>query len=366
MEPSRMRNRTLCLLAVLACLTPSSWGAESTSDADIRWQGEYAGSLLDEQGYCTWTGLQVVALGDGKFQAVEYRGGFPGNGWDKNSRKKLKGQVAADELALEGDGRRITIRGNWALCHGPEGEQGRLQKFNRYSQTLRAAAPPGATILFDGTNTNHFTNGKITDDKLLAVGTDTKKAYRDFSMHLEFRTPWMPAARGQGRGNSGVYIQGRYEVQVLDSFGLDGVDNECGALYKSVPPRVNMCFPPMTWQTYDIDFTAARFDDAGKKTANAVITVRHNGIYVHRDREIPNKTGGGAVEGPDARPIKLQNHNNPVHFRNIWIVERDGRAPPLQLSPTPNDCPLPWHVTQFVPDREWESVPSTGLFRISR
>jgi hypothetical protein len=142
-------------------------------------------------------------------------------------------------------------------------------------------------------------------------------------MHLEFRTPYMPQARGQGRGNSGVYIQGRYEVQVLDSFGLEGADNECGGLYKQRAPLVNMAFPPLAWQTYDIDFTAPRFDAAGKKTHNARITVRHNGVVVHNDVEITAKTGGGAPEGREARPIKLQDHGNPVHYRNIWIVERN-------------------------------------------
>jgi hypothetical protein len=362
------RCRVASLLALICCFGPSILSAaESSDDHDLHFQGEYAGSVVDAHGCCLWTGLHVVALGDGAFQAVEYRGGLPGNGWDKTTRTKLNGKLVNGELKLEGEGNSISIRGDRANCSGPNGhERGRLQKFNRFSQTLGAPAPVDATILFDGTNTNHFTNGKITSDGLLSVGTDTKRSYRDFTMHLEFRTPWMPAARGQGRGNSGVYIQGRYEVQILDSFGLDGVDNECGALYKAVPPRINMCFPPMTWQTYDIDFTAPRFDQAGKKTKNAVITVRHNGIYVHHHREIPNKTGGGAVEGPDARPIKLQNHNNPVHFRNIWIVERDGPAPPHEFIPSPPYCPEPWRVTWFDSVRNEDFIRPAALFQVCR
>lgn len=357
------------LLGLVVCglaISSAALAADAVNDPDAALQGEFAGSLLDDAGCCQWVGLQVIALGNGEFQAVEYPGGLPGNGWDKTSKRKLTGARKANELSLESDGRRIVIRGDWAVCHSASCEIGRLQRYRRYSQTLGAAAPPGATVLFNGENTSHFSNGKMTEERLLAVGTDTKQAYRDFSMHLEFRTPWMPAARGQGRGNSGVYIQGRYEVQILDSFGLDGVENECGALYKSVAPRVNMCFPPMTWQTYDIDFMAPRFDDSGKKTANALITVRHNGIYVHRDLEIPNKTGGGAVEGPDARPIKLQNHNNPVHFRNIWIVERDGRAPPHEFAPTRSSCPAPWNVTQAFPNGQAAFAQTASVLQFGR
>src|SRR5205823_3099151 len=131
-----------------------------------------------------------------------------------------------------------------------------------------------------------------------------------------------PAARGQTRGNSGVYLQDRYEIQILDSFGLDGKANECGAVYTRTAPAVNMCFPPLSWQTYDIDFRAARFDRDGKKTGNAVVTVRHNSITVQDHVDIAGPTGHGKPETPDPGPISLQNHGNPVAFRNIWILPR--------------------------------------------
>ncbi|MGH7128550.1 MAG: 3-keto-disaccharide hydrolase, partial [Planctomycetaceae bacterium] len=140
---------------------------------------------------------------------------------------------------------------------------------------------------------------------------------------IEFRLPYMPYARGQGRANSGVYLQGRYEVQILDSFGLHGAENECGALYRLRPPDVNMCLPPLAWQTFDIEFHAARFDAAGRKTENARITVLHNGVAIHDNVEILRKTGNGAEEGPDPLPIRLQDHGNPVVFRNIWILDRE-------------------------------------------
>ena len=132
----------------------------------------------------------------------------------------------------------------------------------------------------------------------------------------------MPTARGQARGNSGVYLQGRYEVQVLDSFGLAGEDNECGGIYQVSRPRVNMTLPPLQWQTYDIDFTAARFDSAGEKTANARLTVRHNGVLIHDDLELPGTTGGGDPEGPEPGALHLQDHWNPVFYRNVWVLPR--------------------------------------------
>jgi len=152
----------------------------------------------------------------------------------------------------------------------------------------------------------------------------TKKEFTDFKLHLEFRTPFMPEARGQGRGNSGVYLQGRYEIQILDSYGLEGRDNECGGIYKVAEPRVNMCAPPMQWQTYDIIFRAPRFDDSGRKTSDAWLATIHNGVKIHDRVKIPSPTGG-AVDDNVAEPggICLQDHGNPVQFRNIWLVEQN-------------------------------------------
>jgi hypothetical protein len=198
-------------------------------------------------------------------------------------------------------------------------EIGRLKKVLRRSQTFGAPPPPGAQVLFYGRDAREFSSGVVTPDHLLVAGADTKQAFGDFSMHLEFRTPYMAKERGQARGNSGVYIQKRYEVQILDSFGLRGAENECGGLYKQRAPLLNMSFPPLTWQTYDIDFKGARFDAAGNKTANARITVKHNGVVIHDNVEITGKTGGGDAEGPNPAVIRLQDHGNPVHFRNIWI-----------------------------------------------
>jgi len=122
-----------------------------------------------------------------------------------------------------------------------------------------------------------------------------------------------------------VYLQGRYEVQVVDSYGLEGLDNECGGIYKVAMPLVNMCAPPLQWQTYDITFYAPRFDENGSKTENARLTVLHNGVKIHDDIEIPELTGwaGDRVDDNVSQPggISLQEHPGRVQYRNIWVLE---------------------------------------------
>jgi hypothetical protein len=178
-------------------------------------------------------------------------------------------------------------------------------------------------VLFDGKGINRFPKSRVTDDSLLMEGITSEDLFQDFTLHIEFRLPFMPEARGQARGNSGIYLQGRYEVQMLDSFGLDGKDNECGGLYKISAPRENLCFPPLTWQTYDIDFTAAKWDANGQKNANARITVKHNGVTIQDDVELPGDTAAAPLkEAPTPGPIHLQNHGNPVRYRNIWVLPK--------------------------------------------
>ncbi len=212
-----------------------------------------------------------------------------------------------------------------------------LTKTIRLSPTLGAKPPAGAIVLFNGKNFKQWEplKKKADDDKVgwaLVKGRAmevkkgagsivTKEKFNDFKLHIEFRTPCMPEARGQGRGNSGVYLQGRYEIQVLDSYGLEGKDNECGGIYKVGAPLVNMCAPPMQWQTYDITFRAPRFDSAGTKLEDARVTVIHNGVVIHDERALPGPTGG-ALDSNLAQPggIYLQDHGNPVQYRNIWLV----------------------------------------------
>lgn len=299
-------------------------------DADYYLQGEYSGSVLFSDGYYRTVGLQVVALGDGKFDALWHQGGLPGNGYDGTTRRKLSGQRTDSATVLNGDdGLTIELQaGHPALVKNSSGGLlGSLQPQQRYSLTEGAAPPSNAIVLFDGKNVDRLKNAKVTSDGLLEIGAETKDPVRNFTLHAEFRTPYMPYARGQARGNSGFYLQKRYEVQVLDSFGLEQQFNDCASLYRFKGPDLNMNFPPLRWQTYDIDFTAPKFDSDGKRTTKGRITVRHNGVVVHNNLELDNKTGGGSPEGPNPLPILLQNHGNPVHFRNVWLVDHD--AAPL-------------------------------------
>jgi len=194
----------------------------------------------------------------------------------------------------------------------------------RTSPTLGAPPPPGAVVLFgerDGALVN-ATDGEVDARGLLAAGAESRAALGSGRLHLEFQTPFMPKARGQGRGNSGVYLQQRYELQVLDSFGLAGAANECGGVYRVAAPAVNMALPPLQWQTYDVDFEAARFAQDGRRTAPARLSVRHNGVVIHDDLALPGPTGLGEAEGPEPGPLYLQHHRNPVFYRNVWFVPR--------------------------------------------
>ena len=289
---------------------------------DYAVQGEYTGEFKHE-GETVKLGMQVIALGDGKFDAVAYPGGLPGDGWVGGEKFRATGATENGETKVSAAGHGYAILKNGeALLHNEGGEaRGSLKKVERRSSTLDAKPPAGAIVLFDGTSADHFKNGKLTMKDLLAADCETKETFGDHTLHIEFRTPFRPGARGQERGNSGVYVQGRYECQVLDSFGLEGENNECGGIYSIARPKVNACFPPLTWQTYDMDFKAAVFAN-DKKVTNARVTIRQNGILIHDDLELTHGTPGKNPEaaGPDV--IYLQGHGNPVVYRNIWVVKK--------------------------------------------
>jgi len=289
-------------------------------DADFSVQGEYGSAKACPKAPY---GVQVVALGGGKFDAYVLEGGLPGAGWDKSrKRTKTTGQTADGVVACAGGDCKVTIK-DGSLTLTVAGKKACvLKRIERRSPTLGAKPPKGAVVLFDGSSVDGWHKGRLSEDKLLMEGTTSKRKFTDHTIHLEFRLPYKPFARGQGRGNSGIYVQGRYEAQMLDSFGLEGRMNETGGLYSIKAPDLNMCLPPLTWQTYDIVFKAARWTD-GKKSADAVMTVKLNGVVVQKEVVCDHSTTASPLKEADSPgPIFLQNHGNPVRFRNIWVVEK--------------------------------------------
>ena len=199
-----------------------------------------------------------------------------------------------------------------------------------------AGSPPSdAVVLFDGTDLSAWQGGggdaqwRLVDGAMEVNGTgdiQTRDAFGDIQLHLEFRTPAEVSGNSQGRGNSGVFLMGRYEVQVLDSWENPTYpDGQCAAIYGQRPPLVNASLPPGQWQSYDIIFIAPRFAEGGAVESPARVTVFHNGVLVHHDVPFQGPTRHRALTEyaphPATGPIRLQDHGNPVRFRNIWVRE---------------------------------------------
>lgn len=192
-----------------------------------------------------------------------------------------------------------------------------------------AEPPADAIVLFDGKDLSKWKDGEnweIKDGVATAKksGITTKDSFGDCQLHLEFATPEKVEGNGQGRGNSGVYLMQKYEVQILDSIDNPTYfDGQCASIYKQSPPMVNASRKPGEWQTYDIIFTAPRFGEDGKVSKPAYVTVMHNGVLVHNHFELLGGTFYDRApvyqKHADKMPIHLQFHGNPVKFRNIWI-----------------------------------------------
>ncbi|MEK7474091.1 MAG: ThuA domain-containing protein [Candidatus Coatesbacteria bacterium] len=230
------------------------------------------------------------------------------------------GRVAQGGLELSGG------PGVWAL-----------KRIARRSPTEGAPPPPGAVVLLPYGAASPPTMGAwdnanwriLPDQSVLVHGGDarTKSRFGDLTLHVEFRVPVVPEGSGQDRGNSGVYFQDRYEIQVLDSFGLPVEAHECGAIYDTQPARVNAALPPGTWQTYDIVFRGPVLDAAGAVLAPAeFVKVVWNGVLVHENVKVLRTTGGGSADTVGRGPLRLQDHGHAVRYRNIWVVE--GAAKP--------------------------------------
>ena len=305
------------------------------------WKG---GWKSGDGGYSGPLAAQVIALGDGKYRANILEGFdltipaiavLQGQREDGAVRFAGPGEYDGMELQLKA----VIEDGKLTGSFTAEDMAGSvaMERVVRFSPTLGEKPPAGAIVLFNGEDFKEWkhTEKKADEDSVrwslvdgameVKPGTGsiiTRKEFADVKLHLEFRTPFMPEARGQGRGNSGVYLQGRYEVQVLDSYGLEGKDNECGGIYGVGAPLVNMCAPPTQWQTYDITFHAPRFDSAGKRVSPPTLTVLHNGVLVHDKAEARGPTTA-SLGGKPTEPggVYLQDHGNKVEYRNIWLVE---------------------------------------------
>lgn len=330
-----MIRRLLLSLAALL-LTALTGVAQKAADRRLReLQGEYVGALgvpgAPIDAVRITHGVQLIAESgpnesDARLRLVLHKGGLPGAGWRRGDPR-----WTCEAPLGDGDTTTFSLQGMRASLFGGQltfsdavgAELGLLRRVERTSPTLGAAAPPGATVLFDGTSVDAFEGGRLSEPGSLAVGCDSKQRFSDHRIHLEFRTPVRPEARGQQRGNSGVYVQGRYECQVLDSFGLEGKNNECGGIYSIAPPIVNACLPPGQWQTYDIIFSAARWSGL-KKVRDARMTVHLNGVLVHDEVALPHVTTAAKRKESDSPGgLYLQDHGNAVAYRNIWVVEQD-------------------------------------------
>jgi len=302
--------------------------AEPPTYPEDLFMGEYRGSgVMAAAGSPVQVEAKVWPVRDGYRAAILDPSG---------GRIELEGKVEDGNLALAGAAG--DVRWNATLADGKlsaestAGAKLDLEAYVRTSPTLGAKPPPGAVVLLPFEEGKPSSLAAWTNDTWQALSdgsmmkgkgnNQTKRSFGSVRLHLEFLTPYEPAGAGQGRGNSGVYFQGRYEVQVLDSFGLVAKKDDCGAIYGVAPPKVNACLPPLRWQTYDITFTAPEVRADGQVEKPARMTVVHNGLTIHEDQAVGGTTRSG-LPGKAAAvgPLMLQDHGHAVRFRNIWLVE---------------------------------------------
>jgi hypothetical protein len=323
-EPLEVRWRNLRIQEVDA-LSPSR-------PATDPYMGDWEGKMSTGESILA----QVIALGKGQYRARLVRGfdkptpftavmeGRESEGKTTFSCEAMTGRIAGEAFTGEKTG-----QDSWSF---------EMKRVSHPSRTLGVKAPEGAEALFDGTSLDGWrklgggpAGWKVVEGGAMEIvpgsgSIESKKELGDMLLHLEFRTPFLPDERGQHRGNSGVYLQGCYEIQVLDSYGLEAGADDCGSIFGVGKPVVNMCAPPLQWQTYDVKFQAARFDAKGSKTANARVTVFQNGVAIHKDAELPGPTGGAKSSTDPRTPqgIYLQDHGHQLQYRNIWAISLTG------------------------------------------
>lgn len=305
-------------------------------------QGLYEGALQGVAGRRQAIEVRVVACGQGAYKAFLRQPWGEGKAADaaKAVQAELDGKMEGDVLRFSGkaadavwtasyaDG---ALRGTCGPGAGGQEVTFQAKRVLRKPSTLGAKAPPGAVVLLDGKDFSELVKKplrggaeqpwKLTNDggsiEVPKGGMNSKRRFGgSFRLHVEFKIPLMPKARGQGRGNSGVYLPNGDEIQVLDSFGMTTYKGGgCGGLYAYKNPDTFDQFslaslPPLEWQTYDVEYRVQKKD--GKLVGKPRVTVYHNGIKIHGDAglNIPASVGG----------FHFQDHGNPVEYRNIWVL----------------------------------------------
>ncbi len=313
--------RGLAPAVVLAAFLPSV--------AADDFMGEYRGEFLPDSVVKLEASAKVIAEGDGYYRVVITA---PGREGLDGAAVELYGREFGPEVGLFGRAGGYhwngTIKKGLLVASTDYGLSFRLNRMESKAPGAGLKPPEGAVVLLayepnQKPDLGQWTNPawQATGDGAMqcAPGKGETRTRREFGpiarLHLEFKLPLEPRNRGQGRANSGVYIADRYEVQVLDSFGLTHTSGDCGGLYGLARARVNASLPPGTWQTYDIRFEPARLNAEGKVAEKPRITVVHNGITIHDRQEI---------DGSEHRlkgPLQLQDHGHPIEYRNIWLLE---------------------------------------------
>ena len=328
---------------------------------ELKLQGEYVGKDGEKQ-----VAAQVVSRGENSFHALVLEGGLPGDGWDGGHYGLLESaplsQGRAEFRSLTDEGVSSVLDENGLMLKRGE-RRTLLKRVERKSSTLGQQPPAGAIVLFGGAtpgmdefeerkDIEGLTAPTMFEGHMLA-GAVTKRRFRDYQLHVEFMTGWEPQNIPWRRADAGIYMLSRYEVAIGDSFGFDfdlsgstsphrgklldekstsskfplaknnNAPRVCGSVF-SYPSNVpNSCLPPLVWQTLDIDFTAPRFDSEGKKTSNAMISVKLNGHQTVVKQEVNGPTPHG-FKGPETEdgPIWFEAFGRRVLYRNIWVVER--------------------------------------------
>jgi len=322
----------VCALAVvLAAALPLMAKKDPTDEPDDGIMGEYVGTWRPAGGQTREAMARVIGQGDAQYRVRL----FTSHAW-ASKFGELTGTAEGKRVALSGelagaDAKGALEGGEVLVVEGAKGEfEGKYHV--RRPPTLGKKPPEGAVVLLPyepgkKTDLEHWKNPnwKVLDDGSVLVqgGNNVSKTeFGSVRLHVEFRCPYQPKARGQGRGNSGVYLHGKYEVQVLDSFGLEGKGNEAGAIYGVAAPKVNPALPPTRWQTYDVVFRAPDVADDGSVTKPPVFEkVEFNGVLVHENAKVTKTTTAG-MKGKirEQGPLMLQDHGNAVRYRNIWYV----------------------------------------------